>query len=200
MEVTQLSKLDKVRENKKKKIQKRYIFRSVILIVLIGAVVFALVSNSKKDKTIYKIGDQAPDFTLVQVNENNEIEEIKLSDYKGKGIMLNFWATFCKPCEAEMPYMQALYPEYEEKGIEIIAVSLDATQLVIDKFIDKYDLTFPIPHDPKGSARNLYNVGPIPSTIFISPEGEIVEKIEGALTLEKLEGYFQEIMPENHAN
>ena len=48
---------------------------------MIGAVVFALVSNSKKDKTIYKIGDQAPDFTLVQVNKNNELEEIKLSDY-----------------------------------------------------------------------------------------------------------------------
>lgn len=189
--------LDDVRETKKKKIQKRYIFRIIILGVLVAAVVFALVSNSKKDNTIYKVGDQAPDFTLQQINENNELEQIRLSDFKGKGIMLNFWATFCKPCEAEMPYMQELYPEYKEKGIEIIAVSLDTTELVVNNFIDKYDLTFPIPHDQKGTSRDLYKVGPIPSTFFIDPEGKIVEKIDGALTLDRLEGYFQEIMPES---
>ncbi|WP_368651990.1 thiol-disulfide oxidoreductase ResA [Ornithinibacillus sp. 4-3] len=189
--------LDDVRETKKKKIQKRYIFRIIILGILVAAVVFALVSNSKKDNTIYKVGDQAPDFTLQQINENNELEQVRLSDFKGKGIMLNFWATFCKPCEAEMPYMQELYPEYKDKGIEIIAVSLDTTELVVNNFIDKYDLTFPIPHDQKGTSRDLYKVGPIPSTFFIDPEGKIVEKIDGALTLDRLEGYFQEIMPES---
>lgn len=187
--------LKEVRENKKNKMRKRLIFRSVILAVLIGAVVFALVTNAKKDNTIYKVGDKAPDFELQQISKNNELETIKLSDLKGKGVMLNFWATFCKPCEAEMPYMEELYPEYKDKGIEIVAVSLDATELVVHRFIDKYDLTFPIPHDTKGQVSDLYKVGPIPSTFFINPDGEIVEKIEGALTLDKLEGYFKEIQP-----
>ncbi len=188
--------LDKIREKKKSKIRNRLIFRSVILAVLIGAVVFSLVTNAQKDNTIYKVGDEAPDFKLQQINTNNELETIQLSDYEGKGVMLNFWATFCAPCEAEMPYMEKLYPEYKDRGIEIIAVSLDANQLVVDRFVDKHNLTFPIPHDTKSQVTDLYKIGPIPTTYFIDPEGIIVEKIEGALTLERLEGYFQEILPE----
>src|SRR5699024_7951822 len=105
----------KARKNKKKR--KRLIFSLSILIILLAAVVFALITNFNKDNAIYKVGDQAPDFKLQQINKNNEVETIQLSDLKGKGIMLNFWATYCKPCEAEMPYMEKLYPEYKEKRI-----------------------------------------------------------------------------------
>lgn len=188
--------LDKIREKKKSKIRNRLIFRSAILAILIGAVVFSLVTNAQKDQTIYNVGDEAPDFKLQQINKNNELETIQLSDFKGKGIMLNFWATFCKPCEEEMPYMEKLYPAYKDKGIEIIAVNLDANELVVDRFIDKYDLTFPIPYDAKSQVTDLYKIRPIPTTYFINPEGIIVEKIERALTLEHLEGYFQDILPE----
>lgn len=188
--------LDDIRHKKRKRIRNRLIFRSVILAVLVGAVVFALVSNLSKDNTVYKVGDQAPDFELQQISDSNELETIRLSDLEGKGVMLNFWGTFCGPCEAEMPYMESLYPEYKDKGIEILAVSLDTTELVVDRFVDKHELTFPIPYDNKGEVSDLYSVGPIPSTFFINPEGEIVEKVEGPLTLEKLEGHFKEIQPE----
>ena len=122
------------------------------------------------------------------------MEKIRLSDLEGKGVMLNFWATYCKPCEAEMPFMEKLYPEYRE-DVEIVAVNLDASELVIHQFIDKYDLTFPVVHDTKSEVMDLYNVGPIPSTFFINPEGEIVDKVAGALTLETLEEHFKEIQP-----
>lgn len=188
--------LEERKQQKKKKMRNRLIFRSATLAVLVAAIIFTLVTSFKKDGKIYKIGDEAPNFELQQVNENNELETIELHDLRGKGVMLNFWGTFCKPCEAEMPFMEELYPEYKDKGIEIVAVSLDRIELVIHKFIDRYGLTFPIPHDTKKLVSDLYKVGPIPSTYFISPEGEIVEKVEGALTLERLEGYFNQIMPE----
>lgn len=187
--------LDNVRKKKKGKMKKRLLFRTVILSILVVAIIYALVSNINKDKEIYEVGDKAPDFTLQQVNKNNEIETVQLSDYEGKGIMLNFWATFCKPCEKEMPYMQKLYPEYKERGIEIIAVSLDATELVVEQFIDRYDLTFPIPHDKTGEIRDLYKIGPLPSTVFINSEGKIERTIIGAQSLERLEEYLQEIIP-----
>lgn len=163
---------------------------------MVAAIIFALVSNIQADNTIYQVGDDAPDFELKQINKNNELESIRLSDFKGQGVMLNFWGTWCKPCEEEMPYMQELYPEYKEKGIEIIAVSLDSTELVVDRFIDKYDLTFPIPHDKTGEVRDLYKIGPIPSSIFINPDGKIQRVVNGALALESLENYFKEILPE----
>lgn len=186
--------LKQIRANKSKKKRNRLIFRILVLSVLTAAVVFALISNLNKDNSIYKVGDKAPDFQLQQINKYNELETIKLSELAGKGIMLNFWATYCKPCEAEMPYMEELYAEYKDKGIEIAAISLDASELVIHRFIDKYDLTFPVAHD-KGQVNDLYKIGPIPSTYFINPEGEIVEKVEGVLTLERLEDYFKQIQP-----
>ena len=188
--------LEEAKKKKKNKRKNRLIFRTSILIVMVAAIIFALVSNIQADKTIYQVGDEAPDFELKQINKNNELESIRLSDFKGQGVMLNFWGTWCKPCEEEMPYMQELYPEYKEKGIEIIAVSLDSTELVVDRFIDKYDLTFPIPHDKTGEVRDLYKIGPIPSSIFINPDGKIQRVVNGALSLESLENYFKEILPE----
>lgn len=188
--------LEEAKKKKKNKRENRLIFRTSILIVMVAAIIFALVSNIQADKTIYQVGDDAPDFELKQINKNNELESIRLSDFKGQGVMLNFWGTWCKPCEEEMPYMQELYPEYKEKGIEIIAVSLDSTELVVDRFIDKYDLTFPIPHDKTGEVRDLYKIGPIPSSIFINPDGKIQRVVNGALSLESLENYFKEILPE----
>ncbi|WP_425445466.1 thiol-disulfide oxidoreductase ResA [Virgibacillus ndiopensis] len=182
--------------NKKRKKRNRLIFRSIVLAVLLVAVAYALVSNLSEEDTNVDVGDQAPPFKLQQVNQNNELETVELSDLKGKGVMLNFWATYCPPCEAEMPYMEKLYPEYKEKGVEIVAVSLDGAELVINRFIDKYDLTFPVPHDKNGQVMEQYGVGPIPSTFFINPEGEIVEVVNGALSLDKLEGYLKQIQPE----
>lgn len=187
--------VEEARKKKQGKKKQRYIFRSIILALLLVALVFALVTNLNQDKEIYEIGDKAPDFELVQISENNEQEIIRLSELEGKGVMLNFWATYCEPCEAEMPYMESLYPEYAD-DIEIVAVSLDASDLVIHRFIDKYDLTFPIVHDTNSDVLDLYNVGPIPSTFFIDADGEIVDIVAGALTLERLEDHFKEILPE----
>ncbi|WP_249871902.1 thiol-disulfide oxidoreductase ResA [Oceanobacillus saliphilus] len=187
--------LEQKKKNKQKKKRNRLLFRTAILAILAGAVVFTLITNLQKDNTIYKAGDLAPDFQLEQISKNYDAETIQLSDLEGKGVMLNFWATWCKPCEAEMPYMQELYPEYKDKGVEIVAVSLDGTELVVDRFIDKYDLTFAIPHDKTGEIRDLYKVGPIPSTFFINPDGEIEEIVNGALSLERLDGYLQAIQP-----
>ena len=186
--------VEKARKNKRGKKKQRYIFRFTVLAVLVGAIVYALVMNFNKDKDIYEVGDVAPDFKLTQINESNMEETIHLSELQGKGIMLNFWATYCKPCEKEMPFMEELYPKYED-DIEIVAVSLDMSELVIHDFIDKYDLTFPVVHDKKSDLMDLYNIGPIPSTYFINPDGEIHEIVAGTLSLETLEEKFEEIKP-----
>ncbi|MFC3038962.1 thiol-disulfide oxidoreductase ResA [Virgibacillus xinjiangensis] len=188
--------VEEARNKKSNKKKKRLIFRTAIIGVLLAAVVYALVSNVTNDNTVYGEGDMAPDFQLKQINENNEMETIQLSELEGKGVMLNFWGTWCPPCKEEMPYMEQLYPEYKEKGVEIVAVSLDATELVVHRFIDKYGLTFPVPHDTTGEVMDLYKVGPLPTTFFINPDGEIENVVEGGLTLETIEGHLQNIQPQ----
>ncbi len=188
--------LDKVREKKKKKMRNRYIYRASIIALLAAAVIYALVTNLKADKvTNHDIGDEAPNFELMQINKQNDQEKIKLSELEGKGIMLNFWGTWCAPCREEMPYMESLYPEYKEKGVEIIAVNLDQSELKVDQFINEFDLTFPVPHDTRDEVRELYGIGPLPSTVFIDPEGVINDIVIGGLTLDRLEGHLNEIQP-----
>lgn len=181
------------RQHKKRN---RIITRSLILGVLGVTVVFTLISFLKDDDKVYDEGDKAPDFELEQISDNNDKDNIKLSDLRGKGVMLNFWGTFCEPCKEEMPFMEDLYPEYKDKGIEILAINLDTTELVVNNFIDKFDITFPIPYDDKGKIRDLYNIGPIPTSYFIDPDGKIIKEVKGPLTLDNLEGYFKQIEPD----
>lgn len=189
-------KLEERKALKNNKMRRRFIFRLSILLVLIAAVVFVLVANSKKDKQVYNIGDTAPDFKLDQINDVIDEESMQLSDFKGKGVMINFWATYCPPCEEEMPYMQGMYDIYKDQGFEIIAVNLDSTELVAKQFSKRLELNFPVVRDNKKLVRELYDVRPLPSSIFIGPDGEIVNQVDGKLSLSALEGYIKEILPE----
>lgn len=191
-----MDKVEKAKQEKSKKKRNRLIFRTSILLVLMGAVVFALVSNFTKDRTVVAVGDQAPNFELIKMDGTGE--RMELEELKGKGVMINFWATYCGPCKDEMPYMESLYHEYQEKGIEILAVSVDATDLVVDRFVEDYGLTFPILRDKNSQVMELYDVTDLPASYFVSAEGEVIHKVSGALTLSKLEGYFKDIQPEKY--
>lgn len=93
----------------------RFVFRSVILLILVGALAFTLYQNFFTETEQVEIGKKAPDFLVTDMNGS----KISLSDLQGKGVLLNFWGTWCKPCEKEMPYMNELYASYKEKGIEM---------------------------------------------------------------------------------
>src|SRR5699024_11152762 len=109
----------------------------------------------KKGNTIYGIGDQAPDFQLQQVNKNTELETIQLRDLEGKGVMVNFWATWCKPCEAEKPHMGELPRKYRDHGNDTVADGSDANEPGTHQFIEKYNLTFPILYDNRKEVNDL---------------------------------------------
>ncbi|MFC7060497.1 thiol-disulfide oxidoreductase ResA [Halobacillus seohaensis] len=182
-----------MKESTVQKKKRRLIFRSAMLAVMVGLIIFALVSNLNDDKNVVAEGEQAPDFELKKFGTD---ETVSLSDLEGQGVMINFWATYCEPCKEEMPYMEEIYSKYKDKDVEILAINLDATDLVVRRFLDRYGLSFPILHDKNGQVMDQYNVGRIPSTLFINPDGEVEEQVVGPLTLEKLDGYLEEITPE----
>ncbi|CQR47917.1 Thiol-disulfide oxidoreductase ResA [Paraliobacillus sp. PM-2] len=129
------------------------------------------------------VGDIAPDFTLNTLTG----DEVTLSDYRGKRIMLNFWATWCPPCRAEMPAMQQFF---EQNNVEILAVNLtdteDRLQDVVD-FVDEFGLTFSILLDEKSELAVTYQIRPIPTTFMIDSKGVIQHKSFGPLNQEQME-------------
>ncbi|ENH97376.1 thiol-disulfide oxidoreductase [Gracilibacillus halophilus YIM-C55.5] len=188
-----MQKVEQATQQKRRKKQKRMLIRSAILVVLFGATLFAVIASLTEEQAAVKDGDHAPNFQLNLLNGNQD--SIQLEELRGKGVMVNFWATYCKPCKKEMPYMQSLYEEYQDRGIEILAVSVDSTEFVVNNFVSEYGLTFPILHDKNGEVMDAYGIKPLPASLFIDEDGQIVERVLGPLSLEKLEGYFQQIEP-----
>jgi len=104
-----------------------------------------------------------------------------LSGFKGKVVFLNFWATWCGPCRAEMPSMNALYSKYREKGLEIIAVNIMEKEADVIAFMENNKLSFPAYLDTDGAVSNSYGIQSIPSSFLIDREGKIVVRLVGSI-------------------
>jgi peroxiredoxin len=143
-------------------------------------------------------GQAAPDFTLKAVDG----KEIKLSDYTGRPILINFWATWCPPCEYEMPGIQAAYEKYKDQGLAVLSVNFTAEDKLNDvqNFIPKYQLTFPVLLDQSGDVTaKMYGMVGLPMSVFIGRDG-VIQRIEvGGLQEDKVDQYIQEILPEKPA-
>lgn len=124
-------------------------------------------------------GDLAPDFSL----ETLAGEKVNLSDYRGKVIFLNFWATWCPPCKAEMPHMQSFYDEYSDQA-EILAVNITSDDSVgaVEKFRKQYNITFPILLDVEGEQSEKFATITIPTTYLIDENGIIKQRLVGPMS------------------
>lgn len=167
--------------------------RTVILLILAGAVVYTLYANfTKDDVQKVEIGKKAPDFVLSDMNG----ERHRLSEYEGKGVLLNFWATWCKPCEREMPYMDSQYAQYKDQGVQILAVNIGETDVVINEFIKRHQLTFPVLNDKNQDVMNAYGVNPLPITFLIDPNGIVLRAHTGEIINEDvIMAMMEEIKP-----
>jgi peroxiredoxin len=133
------------------------------------------------DKAMHSLGIakttwQGPsDFTLKALNGR----EVSLSDYRGKIVFLNFWATWCPPCRIEMPSMEKLYQGFKGKDFVILAVSVKESKKVVEKFVKDYKLNFPVLMDPEGRVGREYMVFSIPTTYLINRHGGIIGQALG---------------------
>jgi peroxiredoxin len=168
----------------------------VVLIALLGvAIVQAMDKKSEPDNLSQeaanmgglKVGAKAPDFELKTLTG----ETVKLSDLKGKNVMLNFWATWCPPCKAEMPAMEQFHKEAGDKVV-ILAVNIDP-HLDVQAFVDENKITFPIPLDAEDTVNEMYQVLSIPTTYFIDTKGNIGNKYIGAMNHDTMKQYTNEL-------
>lgn len=143
-----------------------------------------------------KGGEVPPDFELKTLDGT----PVKLSDYKGKKVILNFWASWCPPCKAEMPHMENYYKtNAEADNVEILAVNLTSAERggdikkKVENFIDEFGLTFPVPLDENGEIGKTFQAFTIPTTYMIDSKGLIHTKIIGPMDEEVLENIVSEM-------
>lgn len=134
-------------------------------------------------------GKTAPDFTLQTLDGS----EARLSDFRGKPVFVNFWATWCPPCRAEMPDMQKLY---DNMDIEILAINLTDTEKSeegVASFVEDMDLTFPVLMDTEGEISSAYNVKAYPTSYLLDAEGKISHIAYGAMNYDLMVQEFEKM-------
>jgi len=114
-----------------------------------------------------EMNEPAPDFTL----KSRSGENLRLEDFRGQVVMLNFWASWCGPCRQEMPLMDDIYQQYKDLGFTVLAVNVDENRDEAHRFLDKVPVTYPILYDPESQVSEQYNVQAMPTTVMIDRNG-----------------------------
>ena len=166
------------------KLEKNYIVLAIMLAVIVASITIIGFKNPKYTANTIKsenvgtsIGEFAPDFEL----DSTAGGKVKLSNFKGKAVILNFWATWCPPCKEEMPLFENAYRSESDKVV-VIGVNLQESEENVRDFIKKFGISFPTLLDPNSEVKELYNVFTQPVTYFIDKEGKIIDKKFGPLT------------------
>jgi peroxiredoxin len=137
------------------------------------ALAFALVTNSNAAAEL--TGDEAPDFALKSVAGEN----LRLSEYRGRIVMLSFWASWCGDCRAQLAGLAEMYDRYSGGGFELLAVSLDTNLKQAADTAESMRAAYPVLHDVGGEVGRLYEVDRTPFIVLIDREGLVREVIEG---------------------
>jgi peroxiredoxin len=159
-----------------------------VLVLLVGYGIYHAISPADAKVGVAE-GKAAPDFELTTL----EGEQISLSSLKGKKVIINFWATWCPPCRAEMPDMQKIHDTYGDKVV-VAAVNLTSSEKSIDSvkgFIDELGLSFPVLLDKKGDINKQYEVMSYPTSYIVNENGIITTKFIGAMNYEQMKDFLK---------
>jgi cytochrome c biogenesis protein CcmG/thiol:disulfide interchange protein DsbE len=137
-------------------------------------------------------GEAAPEFTLHTVDGKS----YRMSELKGRPVIVDFWATWCAPCKSSMPHLSAIQSRYRNRGLVVIGLSTDDDDArAVRRFADRLGVTFSLAVEDD---RVLDAFGPIrglPTTVYISRHGEIVRRVTGYIDAETMDSYAQELLP-----
>jgi len=121
---------------------------------------------------------QAPDFTLERLDGDGTLS---LSSFRGKGVLLNTWASWCIPCKDEAPYLEQVWRNNRNRGLVVLGLNAKDLRSDARHFVDRLDLTFPVVRDGSGDAIKKYGVTGFPETFVLDREGRVVEAFAGAV-------------------
>jgi peroxiredoxin len=165
---------------------------TVAIVMMLAMVMLLAGCTTGSTPTGINEGEHAPDFQLKSLDGKT----VSLSDYRGKTVLLNFWASWCGPCVGEMPYLQEIHQEWSAKGLVLLTVNVGESSYQANGFMQNYGLTLQVLLDTSGSVAEQYSIMGIPTTFFIDKDGIIQKKVVGAFpSKEYIEQYLAEIIP-----
>jgi len=147
---------------------------ALIVILVLGLLMMGCSSRSEPE--VAQVGGIAPDFKL----QGSDGQSVSLSDFEGRPVLINFWATWCGPCAYEMPYLQEVHDGWSDKEVVLLIINIGESSSTVEKFMQEHNLSFPVLLDTKKIVAQKYNISAIPTTFFISKDGTVQEKIIGA--------------------
>ncbi len=169
----------------------------VLLAVFVAGVrLWQSSGNALSNVKPVQVGAPAPDITLAQLENGAPGEKIALSSLRGHPVILNFWATWCVPCRAEFPAMDAKFREYKDsKKLLVIGVDVGGEPAAdIQRFIGETGVSFPVWLDSQDAANRVYHIQALPTTFFIDRNGIVKDiKIGGPMTTDYLESELKQI-------
>ena len=164
------------------KIVSKYVSRARTTIIFgIALLVLSAGMAWSMGSRVPKVGTVAEDFQLVDLNGDTH----HLSQYRGQVVLLNFWATWCKPCTTEMPAMQATYDRLRNRGFVVLAINELEDDAKVQQHITQYGHTFPVLMDRDNKVANQFGVFGLPVSVFLDEQGVVREYIKGGLLTEE---------------
>lgn len=157
------------------------------------SIAFATLLTAAGPLSAQTLGSLAPAFTLKTLVGDTA----RLSDYTGRPVFLNFWASWCTPCRAEMPQIITAYRAHRDAGLTVLAINLTDQERMKDvrKFTDEFQMPFPVLLDQKGKARKGYALRGVPTSVFIDAQGVVRLVNPGPITSETIQQGLAEILP-----
>ena len=174
--------------------QLKVILTTILVVVLGSGLVMAGCSSGPEVAQGPEVGKLAPDFQLQSLDG----QAVSLGDFRGKPVLLNFWATWCGPCRFEMPFIQEIFEKKERSdiGLVILAINIGESPSAVKKFVESRGLTFTVLLDTKQEVAQIYNIRGIPATFFIDKSGIIQDIKMGAFTSKaEIERLLGKIIP-----
>lgn len=170
---------------------KRWTAAAVVLMAGLWIAYLLLWPDSVADATAgVPVGAPAPDFALKTLDN----QSYKLADLRGKAVLINFFTTWCPPCRAEAPTLQAAFKEYESRGFVVLAINLDESNVTVRSFREKLGLTFPIVIDKDDRVTRSYGIIPLPTSYLVDRSGVVWASWAGAVSKEQLASMLVKVL------
>ena len=177
---------------------------ALVFVVLVAAILGMLAAGKYLDRTrkhgpLKMVGNvkgvQAPDFDLATLDGRR----VKLSDFRGKAVLLNFWATWCPPCKIEMPWFEDLQKQYGKDGLVVLGVAMDDTEAPkIAEFAHEMGVNYQVLLGTDQVSDDYGNVQYLPTTFYVDRNGIIVDKAAGLFSREEIENDIKKILASSH--